>query len=590
MVARKGRIAVLGGLAVMMAIVLLVAAACGDDATSTPVVVKETVEVTKVVEVTKEVPVKETVEVTKEVTVRETVVVTPTPQPTATLTPIRPQGKVAVAVPGFGKDVLDKSLSTGLELVYLGAMYDYFIGADEDGIPSFDLGILNSLDTTDGQVYTVTLKQGALWHDRVAITSEDLKFSMEYYARGEASCVGCGLLGASLDNVEIVDQYTAKIHLTSPNITFIPNMGPLEADMTILPKHHYDKVGIDGGFEDDPLGSGPFKFVDRNIGEFYEFEANGDYWDESRTPTYATLKVIVAAEATTRTALMRTGGADIAEIDTADVNLMVDRGFRINGPESVGTAMFAFLRSFEPDQLANKLEFRKALIQAVNWDGIARAFYPAGTEEIEVGTPLFSPVALGYDPSLPLYPFDPDGAKVLLEQSGYAGEKVTLWSWATTGNPAGLDVAQTITSSWRDIGIETEIVPIELGGFIGRVRAGPPQDFPGEVNVTVTSPSARPSMLTNIRIFMNGRDDGGLIEGYHDLDFIGSAYNELVTIVDIDERAQKLQELNRAVYDTYWAAAIATRPTPYAVGERIDDWRPGDGAPTNLRWETVTLK
>jgi len=287
---------------------------------------------------------------------------------------------------------------------------------------------------------------------------------------------------------------------------------------------------------------------------------------------------------------MRTGGADLAEIDTADVNSMVSRGFRISGPESVGTAMFAFLRSYEADQFTNKLKFRTALIQAVDWNGIASAFYPAGAEDISIGTALFSPVALGYDPSLPQYPYDPDNAKALLKEVGYMGEKVTFWSWATTGNPSGLDVPQAITSAWRDIGITTEIVPLEIGPFIGKVRAGPPQDFGSPINVTLTAPSSRPSMLTNIRIFMNSRNAGGLVEGYHDSEFIDSAYNELVAIVDIDERAAKLKELNRAIYETYWAAAIATRPTPYAVGERIADWRPGDGAPTNLRWETVTLK
>ena len=68
-----------------LVLLLIIAVACGDDATATPsatatpVVVRETVEVTKVVEVTKEVP----VEVTREVTVVETVVVAPTSTPLA---------------------------------------------------------------------------------------------------------------------------------------------------------------------------------------------------------------------------------------------------------------------------------------------------------------------------------------------------------------------------------------------------------------------------------------------------------------------------------------------------------------------------
>ena len=584
----KGRLTVLSSLAMMMAVVLLVSVACGDDATSTPVVVKETVEVTKVVEVTREVPVKETVEVTKEV--RETVIVTPTPQPTATTAPAAPpapSGKVTVVQTTFGQEKLDKSLSG--DLGYVGAMYDFFIGAEQDGQLSFDWGILESLDTTDGQVYTAKLKEGATWHDGVEVTSDDIKFSLEHYAREASTCIACGFVKSSLDRVEIVDKYTARIHLTQPNVTFIPNLGPLEADLTILPKHHFEKVGIDGGFEDDPLGSGPFRFVDRNIGEFIEFEANEAYWDPVRTPTIATLLVIVASEASTRVALLRTGGADISEVDLPDVNRMAELGFRIGGPQNIGSATFMFLRSFEPDQLANKIEFRKALIQSVNWTAIAQAFYPVGTEDVPLGTPLFTPAALGYDPSLPPYPFDPEGAKTLLEQSGYDGEKVSFWSWVITGNPTGLDVPQAITSAWRDVGINAEIVPVELGTFIGKVRVDP-QDFGSPVNVTLTAPSARPSMLNNIRIFMASHAAGGLVEGYFDQGFIDSSYNELIAITDINALERRLRELNRQLYDTYWAAPVALRSSPYAMGQRIADWRPGNGGPIYLRYETIRLK
>ena len=515
---------------------------------------------------------------------------TPVPAPTAAPTAMpAPSGNVTIAVPSFGKENLDKSQSGGLELIFVAALLDYFIGADETGQLDFSLGILESLETPDGKVYTFNLKPGAKWHDGETIDAADVVFTMSHYNREESSCVSCGLVRSALDRVEIVDDTTATVHLKETNISFIPTLGALEGDLLLLPEHHFAKVGIEGGFEDDPLGSGPFKFVDRNIGEFIEFEANLDYWDAGRVPSFAGLRMVVAPEASTRVALIRNGQADLAEVDNASVNGLAEDGFRISGPDSVGSAMLQFLRSYEPDQLTNKLDFRKALILSVDWAAISGAFYATGEEARPLGTALFTPVALGYDPSLPPYEFDQDEARRLLASSGYAGETVVLWSWATTGNPSGLDVPQAVTSAWRDIGINTEIIPVDQGVFISKVRADP-QDFDAEVSVTLVSPSSRPSMLTNIRIFMNGRDAGGLVEGFYDKEFINSAYGELIAITDINEREQRLRALNRQLHETYWAAPISIRIVPYALGERIDSWTPGPGAPTNLRLETITLK
>ena len=514
---------------------------------------------------------------------------TPVPAPTATPEAMMmPEGNVTVAVPSFGKENLDKSNSGGLELIFIAAMMDYFIGADETGQLDFGLGILESMETPDGKSYTFKLKD-ATWHDGEAVDAADIGFSMGHYQREESSCVACGLIRSSLDSVTVVDDTTAVVDLKETNITFIPSLGALEGDLLLLPEHQFGKVGTEGGFEDDPLGSGAFKFVDRNIGEFIEFEANIDYWDKGRVPSIASLRMIVAPEANTRVALMRNGQADLAEVDNASVNGLAEDGFRISGPDSVGSAMFQFLRSYEPDQLTNKLDFRKALILSVDWATISAAFYATGEEARPLGTALFTPVALGYDASLPPYPYDPDEAQRLLASSGYDGETVVLWSWATTGNPSGLDVPQAVTSAWRDIGINTEIIPVDQGVFISKVRAEP-QDFDADVSVTLVSPSSRPSMLTNIRIFMNGREAGGLVEGFYDKEFINNAYGELIAITDIGEREERLRQLNRDLYETYWAAPISIRTVPYAVGERIGTWTPGPGAPTNLRLETITLK
>ena len=84
---------------------------------------------------------------------------------------------------------------------------------------------------------------------------------------------------------------------------------------------------------------------------------------------------------------------------------------------------------------------------------------------------------------------------------------------------------------------------------------------------------------------MTSSPDG--VMSYHDLDAGDRIYAELLTLADPEEREQRLKELNRELYDQYWAADIVWRHDVFGISSQIDGWKPTDGTSSDLHLETV---
>jgi peptide/nickel transport system substrate-binding protein len=176
----------------------------------------------------------------------------------------KPQSTVTVTFHSFSKEVMDPALDGRPGLPYRGQMFDWFISATPEGKLTTDYGALERYESNaDATVWTFVLRKGIRWHDGVDMTADDLKFTVEYYARPTTQCTQCGAVRGNLDHVEVIDRYTIRLHLKKPDANIPAAFGPLEGDLQILPKHHFDTVGLPG-FEEKPLGSGPWKFVIRS--------------------------------------------------------------------------------------------------------------------------------------------------------------------------------------------------------------------------------------------------------------------------------------------------------------------------------------
>jgi peptide/nickel transport system substrate-binding protein len=508
--------------------------------------------------------------------------------PPASTTPAAPEPTAAqstrtvvVALDRFGKERMDVTIDSASQ-PYQSPMFDPFIGAGFDGKLDPALGVVKSWSpSADGATWTFTLWEGIKWHDGVEMTADDFKFTMGLCMREEALSSSCLRIKGQLDRVEVVDRLTAKVVLKRPNFAFQHTLG-LEGQLFVLPSHYYKSPEQ---FDNAPLGSGPFKFVSRRLGEFIEFEANKQYWAPSRVPGFAKLRLILVPDPAARTAMINTGEADLAPVAPQQVPALTAAGLATGlGPKDTGSTVIAFFNSYDPGYICNKVEFRKALTLAIDMDAIEKAFYGPGLGARHAGAAIFTPGMPGYDPALKPYPYDPRQARQLLTQAKYDGAPIKFWSFTFPGNPEQGEVNLAIAKYWRDIGLNVDLVTIDFSSLAARF---PKQEFKPPCELAVILPAFRPSGTVQMQTWFQTVADGAFTTAYWKPEKGAALIAKLTKTADAKEVDRLLRDFNREAYDEYWAIPIVTKDEPWVVGRAVADWKP---AHQRLNFWTIQIK
>ena len=497
---------------------------------------------------------------------------------------------LVVALPTFGTDVLDPSMDGQNGQTYYGHLYDRLLGAGSDGSVDADRGALEGwTGSADAMSYTLRLRRGMKWHDGLEVTAKDLKFSLEHYARQAAACASCGSILWVAREIRVIGPYSVEVALKEPDVNFIARLGPEWEDVPLLPRKYLEKVGAEV-FAEAPVGTGPWKFSGREPGEFIEFEANLDYWDPERIPGFQRLRLIRVPELEKRMALLRTGAVDMTPVAPEDIEPLKTEGFAIQGPKYVIETTLRFFMSYDPQFLAASLEFRTALNLGIDRASIVERVYPPEAAALIGGSPMFSPLIEGYDPALPPYPYDAELARQLLREAGYDGETVHLLSQPTYGLTEVPLVNNMVAEDWRQIGVDVEIVEYSNYGPVKIMYTARPQRFDDLAPAPVFSGGHvdRPGGIVNsLHRYLAGSDLGLL--SYHDLDTGQRIYYELVAMQKGERREQRLVELNRQLYEEYWAIPLMWRHDVWALRSGLSEWSPTNGTLSDLHFETVRL-
>ncbi|MEI6162247.1 MAG: ABC transporter substrate-binding protein, partial [Roseococcus sp.] len=175
--------------------------------------------------------------------------------------------------------ILNPSLqaSTGVYIVG-GKIQEPLVDLDGQGNPTACLATAWE-STPDGKTITFRLRQGVTWHDGRPFTSADVQFTaMEMWKKilnyGTA-------LQQFLEAVETPDAHTAVFKYSQPMplnllLRALPDLGYISA------KHIYEGTDIrQNPANTAPMGTGPFRFVQYERGQFIIAERNPNYWREN---------------------------------------------------------------------------------------------------------------------------------------------------------------------------------------------------------------------------------------------------------------------------------------------------------------------
>ncbi|MFK7941992.1 MAG: ABC transporter substrate-binding protein [Paracoccaceae bacterium] len=171
-----------------------------------------------------------------------------------------------------------------------------------------DLNIMPALAksyevSADGKTVTFTLQDGVTWHDGEPFTSADVQFTVmevlkKVHPRGPNSF-------REVTSIDTPDATTAVFNLANPAPYMLRALSGYESP--IVPKHLLEGQDVrSADLANNPVGTGPFKFVEWKKGQFVRLEKNESYWQEGK-PYIDRLVGRFIPDASTRTAAMESG-------------------------------------------------------------------------------------------------------------------------------------------------------------------------------------------------------------------------------------------------------------------------------------------
>jgi peptide/nickel transport system substrate-binding protein len=313
----------------------------------------------------------------------------------------------------------------------------------------------------DGLQWVIRLRKGVQWHDGQPFTAKDVKFTWETSMNPKVA-VRSRSGHDRVQSFETPDDYTCKIRLKEP---FAPY--DLVWQMThIIPEHVLSKapdINTAPFNTVNPIGTGPFKFVEHVGGDHITVEANKAYHGGAPYVDRVILKLV--PDLTVLFTQFKTGEIDAVDIHGilperyAEAKTLPDRKIYTWGLQE---CEFIYFNNAKP-QLQDK-RVRQALYMAMDIDTMLKTIYYG----VHVRTLSYlRPDHWAYNPNLKRYPFDPERANRLLDQAGWQrgsdgirakdGVRLSFTNSTTAGNKTREQAQAFLQQAWKQIGTEMQI-------------------------------------------------------------------------------------------------------------------------------------
>lgn len=330
-------------------------------------------------------------------------------------------------------------------------IYDGLVTRTPDGtiVPE----IASSWTTNeDATVWDFKIRQDVKFHDGSPLTVEDVKFTfdrsfIEGAMEGETS-PRKGLLGP-LESVDIVDDETVRFTFSEPIPPFLMNLNHHQ----IVSKSYLEAVGSD--IATKPMGTGPFKFVEGTIDERIVLERFDDYYGGSPdipNAGPAPAKQVVfdfIPETATRIAALQGGQVHIIQGLPPTMVPQLEQDANTEVYVADGTNLFMFEMNCQMKPFDDK-RVRQAMNYAIDIELIVETVL--GGYGAVVAT-SFLQGEYGLDESIKPYGYDPEKAKELLADAGYADG----FDLVIDAREDLQDVAQAAASQLQEIGINASV-------------------------------------------------------------------------------------------------------------------------------------
>lgn len=318
--------------------------------------------------------------------------------------------------------------------------------------------------------YQFKLRRGVKFHNGEPFNAAAVKFSIERQLGHPKSRARAAL--APVERVEIVDEYTVNVVSKTPFPVFLArNTYAGSGSVVILPPKYVQEKG-DDALATNPVGTGAFKFVEWVKGDRVTLEANPDYWRARPKVQRVTFRFV--PETATRIASLLNGETDIIEnVPPDQVERVANNPGTTVGKTSDGMILAYYQFDTRMESPVRHRKVREAINHAIDWDTIVRDLLRGHARRRPI--PL-DPGDLGVHEGLKTYPYDPERARKLLAEAGFAnGFSFTM----PTSNGRYMQdrvVSEAVAAYLGKVGIKVNVQPTEWGVYLKMLaekRTGP---------------------------------------------------------------------------------------------------------------------
>jgi len=434
-------------------------------------------------------------------------------------------------------------------------VHDAMIKPMPQGLQTYSLAEHAEM-TADFTKAAFRLRPGLKFHDGHPLTTAEVQWTYEHY-KG----VNFKMFHDKLERLEVIDDRTIIFHFKEPFVDFLDlyNGGNTGIGW-IVPKHYYEQVGREG-FKARPMGAGPFKFVSQEAGVQMVFEAWEGYW--RRIPAVRTITVRGIRDPAARLAGIQTGELDMAYGMTGRVlsSVMADPKLRWD-PNFTSPWWLMFPGYAEPGSPFHDKRVRQAVSLAINRQFLARQ----ETQGIGIPwgnwiSPENSSALKGDGTELAVPEYDPEKAKKLLAEAGYAGGLSLDWYVAY---PPYFDMGERILTDLGAIGIRGKLQVLEGPGQRAKMAQGR-RGFPGH-RTLVQNIDPRPGgAKSNLGVYATCGSPAAFVCEPQ----IEALWAKHQASLDLDERDRLVKTIQKILIEDYYFIPLYINSFVHAVGPRV---------------------
>ncbi|HYH12135.1 MAG TPA: ABC transporter substrate-binding protein [Thermomicrobiales bacterium] len=420
--------------------------------------------------------------------------------------------------------------------------------------------LATSWEQTDDVTWRFTLREGVTFHNGEEFNAEVAAFGINYTWSPENNFQIYQYVGPDME-AKVVDDYTIDVVTEAPDpilpsrlyFSPIPSMRQVQDEPDTLP--------------DNPIGTGPYRFVEWNRGQYILLEANPDWWGHSAEDAHGQVSIqeaewVFRDESAVRASMITTGEAQFARFLSPEDCATTPQCLTASSVETI------FLRLDTMHPAMSDVRIREAIALAIDKEAVAQQLFGGG----EPASQLVGPSATGYNEELEPYPYDMERAAQLVEEAAADGVDVSAPIHVVTRQGIYLrndEFAEYVANQLNEIGLTADSEVIEIAQYNEQYDLNY-ADVPEDRGWIGTNPHGNEIMDVSSTAQAYYSCEGG--SSTYCNPELDEALNEARVLAG-EERDAALAEVTRMYYEDYGSIPIIHMPLNYGLAENLE-WEP----------------